>query len=83
MQIIFGSDSYICGDKVAVLSKFSSTVGDLPSGFKEFPMFPGIEPSRIIGKKFEVLVIDIQMMKDGKIKQSWHFEDWVCMCVFK
>lgn len=76
-QTLFCSDSYICGDKVVVLSKFGSTIGDLPSDFTEFPMFPGIDPSRIVGKKFETLAIDIQIIKDEKIKRSWHFEDWV------
>ena len=80
LEIYFfiGSDSYICGDKVVVLSKFGSTLGDLPSDFTEYPMFPGIDPSRLVGKKFETLAIDIQIMKDDKIKRSWHFEDWVC-----
>lgn len=63
---------------MVVLSKFGSTIGDLPSDFTEFPMFPGIDPSRIVGKKFETLAIDIQIIKDEKIKRSWHFEDWVC-----
>ena len=80
LEIYFftGSDSYICGDKVVVLSKFGSTLGDLPSDFTEYPMFPGIDPSRLVGKKFETLAIDIQIMKNDKIKRSWHFEDWVC-----
>ena len=32
----------MCGDKVAVLSKFGGTVAPLPSYLKEYPMFPGI-----------------------------------------
>ena len=31
----------MCGDKVAVLSKFGGTVSKLPSYLQEFPMFPG------------------------------------------
>ena len=36
------SNSKMCGDKVAVLSKFGGTVAPLPSYLKEYPMFPGI-----------------------------------------
>merc|ERR1719150_2022928 len=39
-------------------------------------MFPGIEPSRIIGKSFETFALDVQIIKDGLIKRTWHFEDW-------
>jgi len=70
------SNSKMCGDKVAVLSKFGGTVAPLPSYLKEYPMFPGIEPSRIIGKSFETFALDIQIIKDGLIKRTWHFEDW-------
>ena len=36
----------------------------------------GVEPSRLIGKKCESMAIDVQIIKDGKIKRTWHFEDW-------
>ena len=64
---------------MVVLSNFGSTIGDLPSDLTEFPIFPGIEPSKIVGKKYETLAIDIQIIKDDKIKRSWHLEDWVCI----
>ena len=70
------SNSYICGDKVAMLSKVGGTVTNLPPGLKEFPIFPGIDPNRIIGKKCETMAIDIQIIKDGRVKRTWHFEDW-------
>merc|ERR1712012_1189655 len=70
------SNSKMCGDKVAVLSKFGGTVSKLPSYLQEFPMFPGIEPSKIIGKSFESFALDVQIIKDGLIKRTWHFEGW-------
>ena len=39
-------------------------------------MFPGIDPEKIKGKYFESMAIDVQNIKDGKIKRTWHFEDW-------
>merc|ERR1712173_451029 len=35
---------FLCGDRVVVLSKMSGEIGDVPSGFDEFPCFPGINP---------------------------------------
>ena len=29
-----------------------------------------------LGKYFETLALDIQVVSEGKIKQSWHIEDW-------
>ena len=52
-------------------------------------MFPGIDPAKIKGKRFKTLVIDIQVIKDGKIRRSWHFEDFgtalaqVCKCSYE
>ena len=46
----------------------------------------GIDPNRIIGKKCESMAIDIQIIKNDKIKRTWHFEDWAaCLvnCVFQ
>ena len=40
------------GNLVAVVSKFGATVNDVPAGFSEFPMFPGISPEKIKGKSF-------------------------------
>jgi len=70
------SNSRMCGDKVVMLSKYGGTVAPLPSYLKEYPFFPGIEPSRIIGKSFESFALDVQIIKDGLIKRTWHFEGW-------
>ena len=35
-----------------------------------------IQFQRILGKYFETLALDIQVVSEGKIKQSWHIEDW-------
>ena len=43
----------------------------------------GVEPSRLIGKKCESMAIDVQIIKDGKIKRTWHFEDWsACLVIY-
>lgn len=63
-------------DKVIVLSKISGTVSRAPQGYKEFPQFPGIPVEKLIGKKFETIALDIHKIVDGKIKQTYHVEDW-------
>ena len=81
------SDDTVCGTPVAMLSKFSATVGDLPPGFEEYPVFPGIDPAKIKGKRFHTMAIDIQVIKDGLIKRTWHFEDFLTaveqLCKYK
>ena len=63
-------------DKVIVLSNISGTVAGAPQGYKELPQFPGIPVEKLIGKKFETIALDIHKIVDGKIKQSYHIEDW-------
>ena len=58
------------------LSQISGTVNEVPEGFTEFPYFPGIDPEKLKGKKFESIALDIQVIADGKIKQTWHLEDY-------
>ena len=41
--------TFICGDRVAVLSKMSGTIGDAPAGFDELPIFPGIPLDKLRG----------------------------------
>ena len=65
------------GGNVVVYSHFCATVGDLPEGFKEYPMFPGTDPKIIKGKSFKTMAIDIHEVLDGKIKKTWHIEDWL------
>ena len=64
-------------DKVVVLCKISGTITNALPGASELPMFPGIPVEKLIGKKFESMALDIQTIVDGKIKQSYHIEDWV------
>ena len=64
------------GDKRVVLSHFTATMGDLPSGFTEYPMFPGNDPSNLKGKSFKSMALDIHFLDEGKIRRTWHFEDW-------
>jgi len=63
-------------DKVAVISRFSATMGNLPPGLTEYPMFPGIDPEKLKGKSFTTLAYDVQILDKGKIRRTWHFEDW-------
>ena len=41
--------TFICGDRIAVLSKMSGTIGDAPAGFDELPIFPGIPLDKLRG----------------------------------
>ena len=63
-------------DKVIVLEQISGTIARAPPRLREFPQFPGIPVEKLIGKKFETIAIDIHKIVDGKIKQSYHIEDW-------
>ena len=73
-HVSFFSDQ---GGNVVVYSHFCGTVGELPEGFEEYPMFPGIDPEIIKGKSFKTMAIDIHEVLDGKIKKTWHIEDWL------
>jgi len=80
------------GDKVAVVSRFSATLRDVPDGFEEYPMFPGIPVNKLRNKNFTTLSLDVQVLDDKehhhynhhdqyeneqeRIRRSWHFEDW-------
>ena len=63
-------------DKVIVLSKISGTIAGALPDFNELPQFPGIPVEKLIGKKFETIALDIHKIVDGKIKQTYHVEDW-------
>ena len=63
-------------DKVVVLIKVSGTIAGAPPGMNEIPLWPGIDPEKLKGKKFETLALDCHRIIDGKIKQSYHIEDW-------
>jgi predicted ester cyclase len=54
----------VAGDRVIVRGEASGT----PSG-----VFRGIPAS---GKSFKIMSIDIHTIGDGKIKRSYHVEDW-------
>ena len=67
----------LCGDRVTVLSKMSGTIPEkLPQGFEGIPFFPGIPLEKVLGKKIETMALDIHFIKDGKIKQTYHIEDF-------
>ena len=70
------SDSNLNGDKVAVHLKIGATIGDIPDGMNEYPMFPGQDPEKIKGRAFETTGLHFHVVKNGKIKKSWHMIDW-------
>jgi hypothetical protein len=63
-------------DMVVVLSKVSATVTGAPRGVKEILSFPDIDPRDLTGEKFETLGISIHRIVDGKIKQTYHIDEW-------
>lgn len=69
-------NTMLAGDRVVVLSRFAATMAGLPPGLSEYPFFPGVPAATITGKSFESMALDIQVIRDGKIKQTWHLEDW-------
>jgi SnoaL-like polyketide cyclase len=57
-------DVLVAGDRVIVRGEASGTPSEV---------FRGIPPS---GKSFKIMSIDIHTIQDGKIKRSYHVEDW-------
>merc|ERR1719454_2383467 len=76
------------GNKVAVISEVSATMRDLPQGFDEYPMFPGIPVEKLKGKNFTTLCLAVHVLDDKehhhdeyehqheRIRRSWAIEDW-------
>ena len=58
------------------MSKNSGTVARALPGSNELTQFTGVPVKKLIGKKFHTLTLDIHKIVDGKIKQSFHIEDW-------
>merc|ERR1712238_52966 len=70
-------ETLVHGEKIVVLSHFGATMGDLPLGSPtEYPMFPGIDPAKLKGKSFKTIALDVQILDEGLIRRTWHFEDW-------
>ena len=65
----------LCGDRVVVVSKMVGTLTKNPPG-PGVPFFPEVPLDKVLGKKIEIMAIDIHFMKDGKFHQSWHIEDF-------
>ena len=62
---------------LAALSKVTGTITKtMPSGFDQIPLFPGVDPEKLLGKPFTTLALHIHMIKNGKLKHAWHIEDW-------
>ena len=45
-------------------------------GFPELPMFPGIPSEKLLGKKIVMSALDLQTIRNGKIKQELHIENY-------
>ena len=54
----------------------SGTMGDTPPGLDFYPVFPGIDASKVKGKRFTSYALDLHNIRGGKIKSTWHMEDW-------
>ena len=67
---------WIHGDKVIVISQVTANITGRPKGQKEVPLFPGIPAEKLMNKEFKTIALDIHKIVDGKIKQSYHIEDW-------
>jgi len=67
---------WIHGDKVIVISHVTANITGRPKGQKEVPLFPGIPAEKLMNKEFKTIALDIHKIVDGKIKQSYHIEDW-------
>jgi len=68
-------------DSVIVLSKMSGTIqniGKIYDGQKEneISFLPGIPAEKFMGKRFETMHLAVHCIRDGKIKQNYHIEDW-------
>merc|ERR1712008_572188 len=68
-------------DSVIVLSKMSGTIqniGKIYDGQKEneISFLPGIPAEKFMGKRFETMHLAVHCIRDGKIKQTYHIEDW-------
>merc|ERR1711990_1415014 len=66
---------------VIVLSKMSGTIqniGKIYDGQKEneISFLPGIPAEKFMGKRFETMHLAMHCIRDGKIKQNYHIEDW-------
>merc|ERR1712008_322272 len=68
-------------DSVIVLSKMSGTIqniGKIYYGQKEneISFLPGIPAEKFMGKRFETMHLAVHCIRYGKIKQTYHIEDW-------
>lgn len=69
-------ENLVIGNTVFVRSSFKGTIGELPPGLSEYPVFPGVDPQKLKGRSYEALALDIQVTDGGKIKRTWHLEDY-------
>merc|ERR1719220_1000032 len=42
----------------------------------EISFLPGIPAEKFFGKRFETMHLAVHCIRDGKIKQNYHIEDW-------
>ena len=68
--------TFLCGDKITVVSKFSGTITTDIENFNHLPFFPGVPPEKLLGKKFVIRALDIHVIREGKIKQEWNIKDY-------
>lgn len=69
-------DQLICGNTVVIRSKFTGTVKGPPPGMTELPQWPGVPAEKVLGKSFEIMTLDVHIIKNGLIARTWHLENW-------
>ena len=73
----FEESESIRGQWAVVRSKLAGVVNTLPEYLEgRNPLFPGIPQDKVKGKRFEINAHDIHIVHEGKIRRSWHIEDW-------
>merc|ERR1712241_383789 len=72
-------ETFLHEDTVVVLYKVTGTIehSAVEIGDRHgIPYYPGIDPERLIGQKFETSAMDVHRIRHGKIQQTYHIEDW-------
>lgn len=72
-------EMFLHEDTVVVLYKVTGTIEHSAAEIGDrhgIPFYPGIDPDRLLGKKFETSAMDVHRISHGKIQQTYHIEDW-------
>ena len=67
--------TWLCHDQIALLSRVTATIKNI-EGFPQLPMFPGIPSEKLLNKTIIMSALDLQTIRNGKIKQELHIENY-------